>query len=99
MPLQPLCLYAFLLGECIITTTIKQETGLIKVRQYIIDSEGHKVAAIIDIEELRRLGEVLKNIPSSEVWLYQNSEAFEDVQKGLKEASEGKISKLNLDDL
>ncbi|TVL94749.1 MAG: hypothetical protein CV080_12325 [Candidatus Kuenenia stuttgartiensis] len=81
------------------TTTIKQETGLIKVRQYIIDSEGHKVAAIIDIEELSRLGEVLKNIPSSEVWLYQNSEAFEGVQKGLKEASEGKISKLNLDDL
>lgn len=81
------------------TTTIKQETDLIKVRQYIIDNEGHKVAAIIDIEELNRLGEALKHIPSSEMWLYQNSEALEGVQRGLKEASEGKISKLNPDDL
>jgi len=81
------------------TTTIKQETDLIKVRQYIIDKDGRKVAAIIGIEELNRLGEVLKNIPLSEAWLYQNSEAFEGVQRGLKEALEGKISKLNLDDL
>lgn len=80
-------------------TVLKQKKDLIKVRQYIIDNEGHKVAAIIDIEELNRLGEVLKNIPSSEAWLYQNSEAFKGVQRGLKEASEGKISKLNLDDL
>ena len=38
-------------------------------------------------------------IPASEIWLYKNEEAFESVQKGLKEASEGKISKLNLDEL
>lgn len=81
------------------TTAIKRETSLIKVSQYIIDNEGHKVAAIIDIDELNRLGEVLKNIPVSEAWLYQNNEAFEGVQRGLKEASEGKISKLHLDDL
>jgi len=65
------------------TTTIKQETDLIKVRQYIIDKNGRKVAAIIGIEELNRLGEVLKNIPSSEAWLYQNSEAQEQLD-GLK---------------
>jgi len=33
-------------------------------------------------------------IPASELWLFQNKEAFESVQKGLKEMSEGKISKL-----
>jgi len=48
-------------------------------------------------------GEVLLRpvveIPVSEAWLFQNEEAFESVKKGLKDASEGKISKLNLEDL
>ena len=48
-------------------------------------------------------GEVLLRpiveIPASELWLFQNSEAFESVQKGLKDASEGKITKINLDEL
>lgn len=48
-------------------------------------------------------GEVLLQpiveIPASELWLFQNRDAFESVQKGLKEASEGKITKLNLDEL
>lgn len=48
-------------------------------------------------------GEVLLQpiveIPASEVWLFQNKEGFESVKKGLKDASEGKISKLNLKDL
>jgi hypothetical protein len=38
-------------------------------------------------------------IPASEAWLFQNKEAFESVKKGLKDASKGKISKLNLKDL
>ncbi len=48
-------------------------------------------------------GEVLLQpvveIPASEVWLFQNKEAFESVKKGLKDASEGKISKLDLKEL
>ena len=48
-------------------------------------------------------GEVLLQpvveIPASEVWLFQNKEAFESVKKGLQDASKGKISKLNLKDL
>lgn len=48
-------------------------------------------------------GEVLLQpiveIPASELWLFQNSNALESVQKGLKDASEGKITKLNLDEL
>ena len=45
-----------------------------------------------------KLGEILIKpvieIPASELWLFQNKEAFESVQKGLKEMSEGRISKL-----
>lgn len=41
----------------------------------------------------------LVEIPASEAWLFQNREALESVQKGLKDASEGKISKLDLDEL
>ncbi len=45
-----------------------------------------------------KLGEILikpvVEIPASELWLFQNKEVFESVQKGLKEMSEGKISKL-----
>jgi len=48
-------------------------------------------------------GEVLLQpvieIPASEAWLFRNEEALESVKKGLKDASEGKISKLNLKDL
>jgi hypothetical protein len=42
---------------------------------------------------------VLKLIPPSEAWVYENEEALESVQKGLKDAAQGKISKLNLQDL
>jgi hypothetical protein len=38
-------------------------------------------------------------IPASEVWLFRNEEAMENVKAGLKDASEGKISKSNLKDL
>jgi hypothetical protein len=38
-------------------------------------------------------------IPASELWLFQNKEALEAVQTGLKDASEGKIVKADLDKL
>jgi len=38
-------------------------------------------------------------IPASELWLFQDKEALENVKKGLKDAAEGRISKLNLDEL
>jgi len=41
----------------------------------------------------------LAEIPASELWLYKNKEVFESVQEGLKDAEEGKTSKLDLDDL
>jgi hypothetical protein len=48
-------------------------------------------------------GEVLVQpvveIPASELWLFQDKEALENVKKGLKDVAEGRISKLNLDEL
>jgi hypothetical protein len=38
-------------------------------------------------------------VPASELWLYQNKEACQSVQKGLEDAARGKISKLDLDEL
>jgi len=47
-------------------------------------------------------GEVLLQpvveIPASELWLFQNREALENVKKGLKDVAEGRISKANLDE-
>ncbi len=38
-------------------------------------------------------------IPAHEIWLFENKQALESVQRGLKEASEGRITKLNLDEI
>jgi hypothetical protein len=39
------------------------------------------------------------SIPASEIWLYKNPEARESLAIGLQEASEGKVTKVNLDEL
>lgn len=48
-------------------------------------------------------GEVLlqpvTEIPASEVWLFQNKEALDSVIEGLEDASKGRISELNPDEL
>jgi len=45
-------------------------------------------------------GEVLLQpvveIPASELWLFKNKEALEHVKKGLKDAAEGRISKIEI---
>jgi hypothetical protein len=79
--------------------TAKQKDEHIKVKQFITDTKGQKMAAVIDIEELNRIETVLNLIPPSEAWLYKNKKALESVQKGLKQAAKGKITKLNLDEL
>ena len=82
------------------TTAIKQRReDLIRVKQYITDANGHKVAAVIEIEELIRLKAIVDIIPASEVWLYKNKEILESVRRGLKDAAKGRISKLNTDEL
>ena len=39
------------------------------------------------------------SIPTSEVWLYKNPSAREAVEAGLREAAEGKITKINQNEL
>ncbi len=39
------------------------------------------------------------SIPASEVWLYQNKEALEAVQTGIREVAEGKVTGIDLNDL
>ncbi len=41
----------------------------------------------------------LVEIPASELWLFQNRDTLESIQKGLADAMEGKISKLDLEEL
>ena len=77
----------------------KRKDDHIKVRQFITDTKGHKMAAVIDIDELNRIETVLDLIPSSEQWLYKNKVALASVQKGLKQAAKGKLTKLNFNEL
>jgi hypothetical protein len=81
------------------SVTAKQKEEHIKVKQFITDTKGQKMAAVIDIEELKRIETVLDLIPPSEAWLYKNKQALESVQKGLKQATKGKVTKLNIDEL
>jgi hypothetical protein len=39
------------------------------------------------------------SLPASEVWLYNDPETREAVAIGLRQAAEGKISKINMDEL
>jgi len=77
----------------------KRKDDHIKVRQFITDTKGNKMAAVIDMDELTRLETVLDLLPSSEQWLYKNKKALESVQRGLKQAAKGKVTKLNLNEL
>lgn len=43
-------------------TALKQENNTIKINQFITDKKGHKVAAIIEIGELKRLKEIIEDL-------------------------------------
>ncbi len=50
-----------------------------------------------------RLGQIVLDpqvaIPASEAWLYTNPAAFASVRRGLAEAAEGNLSKIDIDTL
>ncbi len=77
----------------------KRKDDQIKVKQFLTDTKGQKMAAVIDLEELERLETMLDLIPASEKWLYKNKKALESVRKGLKQAARGKVTKLNPSEL
>ena len=61
--------------------------------------KGYKRVRLFKNDRGEVLIQPVVEIPASELWLFQNKEALESVQRGLKEASEGKITKLNLNEL
>jgi|GEM_PF-6218020 hypothetical protein len=77
-------------------TTNKQRFDDIKIKEFVTDTKGNKIGVTIDIKEYTRLSKILKLIPQNESWLYENEYALESVHKGLQDAAQGKISKLNL---
>lgn len=50
-----------------------------------------------------RIGQIVLDpqvtIPASEVWLFKNPEALASVMRGLSDAAEGRVSRVNLDTL
>jgi hypothetical protein len=61
--------------------------------------KGYKRVRLYKNDRGEVLLQPITEIPASEVWLFQNKESLESVMDGLKDASEGKISELNLDEL
>jgi hypothetical protein len=52
-----------------------------------------------DRETKERVSSPQQIIPDPELWLYENPEALASLEQGLKEATEGKFSRINLDEL
>jgi len=50
-------------------------------------------------ERVQLLIQPVVEIPASELWLFENKEALEGVKRGLKDVAEGRVSKLDLDEL
>jgi len=61
-------------------TTLKQENNHIKINQYITDDKGHKVAAIIEIEELKRLEELIEDLSDTKSIEDKKNEPEEDYE-------------------
>ena len=43
------------------SSSVKQK-DMIKVKQYVTDSAGHKVGAIVDMKELERIKELIEDL-------------------------------------
>lgn len=60
--------------------TVKQKDDHIKVKQYVTDAKGHKIAAILDIRELSRINELLEDLADLKVMEDRISEPVEDYE-------------------
>jgi len=59
-------------------STILKQKDIIRVRQYVTDKRGHKIAAILDIEEIRRLEELREDLANLKVIEDRIKEPVED---------------------
>jgi hypothetical protein len=57
-------------------------------------AEGISSFSITKDKNDRLILEPYSEIPSREKWLFDNKKALESVKKGIKDASEGKVSKM-----
>ncbi len=62
------------------STALKQKKDLIKVKQFVTNSEGQKVAAIIGIEELKRLEELIEDMADIKAIEDRKSEPGEEIK-------------------
>lgn len=62
------------------STAVKQKDDNVKVRQYITDAKGHKLAAVIDMKELSRVGEMLEDLSDLKTIKERKNEVNEDYE-------------------
>jgi len=58
----------------------KQKENHIKVKQYITNAQGHKVAAILDIKELSRVNDLIEDLLDLKVIEDRIAEPIEDYE-------------------
>ncbi len=60
--------------------TAKQKDDHIKVKQYITDAKGHKLAAVLDIKEFARVNDLLEDLLDLKVMEDRIAEQTEDYE-------------------
>ena len=73
--------------------TLKQENDTIKINQFITDKKGHKVAAIIEIGELKRLKEIIEDLSDMNILKGKKSESKEAFKIPAKRAKAFRVVK------
>jgi hypothetical protein len=58
----------------------KQKNDSIRVKQYITDDKGHKVAAVIDVKELDRIEELIEDLSDIKAIRDRIAEPAEDYE-------------------
>ena len=61
--------------------------------------KGSKRIRLYQNESGEVLLQPIVEIPASELWLFQNPEAINDIREGLRDASQGKVSRLDPEEL
>jgi len=62
------------------TNKTKQKKDIVSVKQYVTDKRGHKVAAILDMGELRRIETLIENLSDLKAIEDRVSEPEEDYE-------------------
>jgi len=74
-------------------TVLKQKNDTIKINQFITDKKGHKVAAIIEIGELKRLKEIIEDLSDITAFKGKKNESKEVFKIPVKKAKAFRVVK------